>query len=299
MDALHEKRKRLVSYLESLGSVAVAFSSGVDSTFLLKTAHDTLGEDACAVTVRSALFPERESREAKAFCKKEGIRQYFLDIDELSIPGFRMNPPDRCYICKKEIFSAVIKKAKEQGFRFTAEGSNLDDNGDYRPGLRAVRELGIKSPLREALLTKADIRALSREAGLPTWNKPSFACLASRFAYGEEITGEKLRMTELAEERLSSLGFTQFRVRLHGSMARIELLKEELPRLFEKRGTAEELDRYLRSLGFTFVTVDLAGYRTGSMNGALDRETLKKGMAGAESAAGSGREDGNGTDGTG
>ena len=269
MDALHEKKQHLESALRELGSVAVAFSSGVDSTFLLKVAHDVLGDKAIAVTARSCSFPARELNEAKAFCEANGIGQIIVETDELSIEGFRQNPKNRCYLCKRELFTKFRDIARGRGFAFVAEGSNLDDNGDYRPGLAAVAELGIKSPLRDAKLTKADIRALSRELDLPTWDKPSFACLATRFVYGETITGEKLSMVDRAEQRLLDLGFRQVRVRIHGNLARIEVDRSEFERIIRPE-LAGPLEQYLRELGFLYVTLDLGGYQMGSMNKTLD-----------------------------
>ena len=253
-----------------MGSVAVAFSSGVDSTFLLKVAHDLLGEKAVAVTALSGTFPQRESREAEAFCRAEGIRQIQIRSEELEIPGFRENPPDRCYLCKRALFTGILAEAGKAGCAWVAEGSNADDVGDYRPGLVAVAELGVRSPLREADLTKAEIRALSKELGLPTWDKPSFACLASRFVYGETITKEKLAMVEKAEQILLDLGFRQVRVRVHGDLARIEVDPEAFDRILSPE-IAPFLNRALRELGFLYVTLDLGGYTTGSMNRPLGK----------------------------
>lgn len=227
LDALRE-------YLKSLESVAVAFSSGVDSTFLLKTAKDTLGDNVIAVTARSCSFPGRELNEALEFCKKEGIRHFVCESEELSIDGFAQNPKNRCYLCKKELFRKIQEIADENGIAAIAEGSNMDDMGDYRPGLTAVAELGIKSPLRHCNLTKADIRALSRYLNLPTWKKQSFACLSSRFVYGETITEEKLGMVDKAEQLLLDMGFHQVRVRIHGMMARIEIDPSEFAMLMEE-----------------------------------------------------------------
>ena len=268
MDALHEKKLKLEEYLKELGSIAVAYSSGVDSTFLLKVAKDVLKDNVIAVTARSASFPKRELDEATEFCKKEGIRQLFVDIDEMSIEGFRKNPVNRCYYCKHEVFTRITEAAVNCGIKYVAEGSNIDDNGDYRPGLKAVEELGIKSPLRYAGLTKSEIRALSKELGLPTWEKPSFACLASRFVYGEAITEEKLGMVDRAEQMLLDLGFKQFRVRVHGNIARIEVLPEEISKLMEETVRSVVYKRF-KEIGFDYVTMDMAGYRTGSMNETL------------------------------
>lgn len=269
-EILEDKLQDLRSYLKSLGSVAIAFSSGVDSTFLLKVAHEVLGDKAIAITAQSHSFPRREREEAREFCEKEGIRQVICHCDELQIEGFSQNPPNRCYICKKALFQQICDLAKENQIAYVAEGSNMDDMGDYRPGLMAVTELGIKSPLREAKLTKAEIRAYSKQMGLLTWDKPSFACLSSRFAYGETITKEKLKMVEKAEELLLGYGFEQMRVRIHGLLARIEVLPEELPKLMEEQ-TRQEIYTKLKEYGFSYITVDLMGYRMGSMN-----EMLKK-----------------------
>ena len=269
MDALHEKKQFLETYLRDLGSVVIAFSSGVDSTFLLKVAHDVLGDRAVAVTARSCSFPARELNEAKAFCQAEGIEHIIVESEELSIEGFSQNPKNRCYLCKRELFTRFRDIARERGFAFVAEGSNLDDNGDYRPGLIAVAELGIKSPLREAKMTKEDIRALSRELDLPTWDKPSFACLSSRFVYGETITEEKLAMVDKAEQRLLNLGFRQVRVRVHGNIARIEIDRGQFEKIIQPE-IAGQVDQYFRELGFLYVTLDLGGYQMGSMNKALD-----------------------------
>lgn len=270
---IQEKQQKLEAYLASLGSVAVAYSGGVDSSLLLMEAHKMLKENCIAVTALSASLPESESRAAADFCREHGIRHEILRLEELDIPGFKDNPVNRCYLCKKGLFTHLLARTEELGIAYVAEGSNMDDLNDYRPGLAAIRELGVKSPLREAGLTKADIREISRTLGLPTWSKPSAACLASRFVYGEIITARKLAMVGLAEQWLRDRGFSQIRVRVHGggpdgkgALARIEVLPPEQELLMSIRKEAAEA---LHKIGFSYVTMDLSGYRTGSMNEAL------------------------------
>ena len=265
---LQDKYGKLQEYLKDLGGVVVAFSSGVDSTFLLRVAHDVLGDRAVAVTASSCSFPVRELNEAKTYCAENGIEHIIVASEELDIDGFRQNPKNRCYLCKHELFEKILKIAEEKGLPAVVEGSNMDDNGDYRPGLLAVKELGIKSPLRYAELSKAEIRELSRELGLPTWNKQSFACLSSRFVYGETISEIKLSMVDKAEQLLLDMGFHQVRVRIHDKMARIEVQPRDIPRLVED-ANREAITQKFREYGFSYVTVDLIGYRTGSMNETL------------------------------
>jgi len=265
---IYKKLSDLRKLLKSFGSAAIAFSGGVDSTFLLKVAHEEFGENVLAVTVISPLIPKKEAIDAENFCKNENIRQFVLELDPLKIPGFKDNPENRCYICKKEIFNKIKNLASENGIFTVCEGSNADDTGDYRPGMQAIRELGIKSPLLECGLTKNEIRILSKEMDLPCWNKPSAACLASRFVYGEEITEKKLKMVEKAEDFLREKGFSQLRVRIHGeNMARIEVRPEDFRKILENK---DEIAKYFRSLGFVYTTLDLTGFRSGSMN-----ETIK------------------------
>ena len=261
----YAKLEELKKYLLELQSVAVAFSGGVDSAFLLKVAHDVLKENAVAITVDADFFPKREYDESIEFCNKEGIRQYFCLIDVLETEAFKSNPPNRCYFCKKNLFSEIRALAFEKGISYITEGSNMDDDKDYRPGMKAVKELGILSPLKKVGLLKKEIRFLSKELGLPTWDKPSYACLASRFVYGDEITKEKLLMVEKSEQLLYELGFRQFRVRVHGSMARIEILPQEFDKLMEETVRQKITDAF-KEYGFSYVSLDLTGYRTGSMN---------------------------------
>lgn len=266
--AIQEKYEKLQRELRSYEKAAIAFSGGVDSAFLLAAAREALGDNAFAVTATPLSFPERERNEARQFCEENRIPQYEVAINEMEIDGYGANPANRCYLCKRALFQRMEEVARAHGALVVAEGSNVDDQGDYRPGLEAIRELGIKSPLRRAGLTKAEIRELSQEMGLPTWDKPSFACLATRIPYGEEITEEKLRMVEQGEQLLMDLGFRQLRVRLHGKLARIEVEPEDFSKIMEEK-LRQKINTEFRKYGFTYVALDLQGYRTGSMNEAL------------------------------
>lgn len=268
MDIIHKKQLKLEEIINQMENAVVAFSGGVDSTYLLYIAKRVLGERVIAVTARSLSFPEREYNEARAFCEKNGIEHITVESEELDIEGFSQNPVNRCYLCKSELFTKIREIAKQRNIRFILEGSNTDDMGDYRPGLQAISEMEIQSPLRQAGLSKAEIRQLSRELGLPTWDKQSFACLSSRFPYGETITPEKLRMVDKAEQYLLDLGLRQVRVRIHGKLARIETDEEGFERITSEQNRLA-VHKRLKEIGFTYVSLDLKGYRTGSMNETL------------------------------
>jgi uncharacterized protein len=263
------KTEMLKKIIEDMESVAVAYSGGVDSTFLIKYTHDILGDKAIAVTARSSSYPKREFKEAADYAKKIGIKQIVIDSKELDNEEYAKNPKNRCYFCKKELFSKIIEVAKENGIKYVVDGSNFDDLYDYRPGRMAINELSVRSPLIEAKLTKDEIRSLSKNMDLPTWNKPAFACLASRIPYGNPISSEKLTMIEQAEQYLMDLGFIQFRVRHHGDVARIEVPQSEIEKFFYDN-TRDKVYNKFKEFGFAYTAIDLMGYRTGSMN-----ETIK------------------------
>lgn len=276
MENLDEKLDALKRELKSLGSVAIAFSGGVDSTFLLQIASDVLKERCVAIIAQMHSFPNREFLEAKTFCECRGITFVPLKIDCMKLPEFVRNEKNRCYICKKNLFEKILLIARELSLDYVCEGSNLDDLGDYRPGLLALKELNIQSPLRTLGFRKEEIRALSKKLNLPTAGKKSLACLASRVPYGEKITEQKLSMVDVAEEFLFSLGIKQGRVRIHEGVhfiARIEVPQEFFQTIFTNR---EAIYAKCRELGFTYVSLDLLGYRTGSMNEALPEKFTKK-----------------------
>ncbi len=266
---LDEKYTQLQQQLSRLGSVAVAFSGGVDSTFLLKVACDTLGPDkVLALTATSPTYPAYEFEQSRKLAAQIGVKQLDFESNELVIPGFAENPPRRCYHCKHELFSLFLRQAEKLGYRNVLDGSNLDDLGDYRPGRDAVTELKICSPLLEAQLSKAEIRQLSKRLGLPTWNKQPFACLSSRFPYGTQITAERLQQIDRCESWLRQQGFGNYRVRFHEQIARVEVAAEEIGRLLDN-DLRRQLVAEFKAAGFTYVTLDLQGYRTGSMNETL------------------------------
>jgi len=270
-ETLDQKRGKLDDRLRELGSLCVAFSGGADSTLLLRVAHDVLRDRVVAVTAVSETYPAAEAEAAKRLAAEIGASHAVIETSEIGIPGFAHNPPDRCYHCKRELFSKLREVAAGRGIAHVADGSTTDDADDYRPGARAAAEFGILSPLRDAGLRKEDVRALSRQLGLPTWNKPAYACLASRFPYGSEITPERLRMVEQAEVFLHGLGFAQCRVRYHGDVARVEVEPGKVPELARPE-TAAQVARRLKELGFRYAALDLEGYRTGRLNEALGAE---------------------------
>ncbi len=264
-----ENMEKLKKFIQQYDKVAVAFSGGVDSSFLLRAACEAIGrENVIAITLKAAVNPEHEVAEAVALAEQAGARHIVIPVDVMSIPGFAENPPDRCYICKTAIFERIITEAQSHDIDVIFDGTNADDDNDYRPGMKALRELGVISPLKACGMGKKEIRQLSMEMGISTWDKPSMACLASRVPYNEPITEEKLRLVGRAEGLLQKMGFKQFRVRCHGNIARVEIAPEEMPKVLDM-AVLKKISDELKDMGFQYVTLDMQGYRTGSLNETL------------------------------
>jgi pyridinium-3,5-biscarboxylic acid mononucleotide sulfurtransferase len=270
IEIARKKKEALVEALKRMDSLLVAFSGGVDSTFLLAVAREALGSRAVAATAVSGTYTRREQEEATAFASALGVEHVLFDSHESSLPEFSSNPPERCYYCKKSLALELRKIAETRGIAHIVHAANLDDLDDYRPGLKAAEEMGLRAPLVDAGLTKEEIRLLSKDMGLPTWDKPAMACLASRIPYGQPITDEKLRVIGEAEDFLATNGFRQFRVRHHGSIARIEVDPLDFPMILNREMRESIVERF-KKLGFLHITLDLEGYVTGSMNRGLNR----------------------------
>lgn len=269
------KHEKLKSILQEMRGVLVAFSGGVDSTFLLKTAHEVLGKNVLAVIASSETYPQKEREEALSLAQKFNIRYKVIETKELESSDFANNSPQRCYFCKKELFSKLKNIAEAEGIPYILDGSNYEDTADFRPGTKAAEELGIRSPLKEVHLGKSEIRQLSKRSSLPTWNKPSLACLSSRFPYYTKIDTKNLKQVAQAEECLRKLGFTQVRVRHHGQIARIEIEPPEFLKITEKK-VREEVIKNFKKFGYIYIALDLAGFRSGSMNEPLNLSSGKK-----------------------
>jgi uncharacterized protein len=264
---MDEKLEKLINNLKKMEKVAIAFSGGLDSSFLAKIAYDTLKNDALAITINSPVFPKWEQEHAKRIASEIGIKQIIVDFNQVNIKDFSENSKERCYLCKKELFSKILSIAKKNNIQLILDGSTADDSMDYRPGIRALRELKIVSPLKDLKFSKNEIRTLSKKMGLITWNKPSFACLASRFPYGIKITKDRLETIEKAEDFIRNLDVKQFRVRYHNEIARIEVLKDDFNIILKN---SEKIINYFKKLGFKYVTLDIEGYRAGSLNEVLN-----------------------------